>query len=131
MTRCTIAIGSNLGNRGCHVRFAFRELGKLPRTRVLKKSKVRASAPMGKNAGNEYLNAAAIIQTDLSPIGLLVELKRLEAIRGRRPDGHWHPRTLDLDILTYGKDCINKRILKVPHPGTGSRAFVQTALADF
>ena len=85
---------------------------------------------MGKHAGNEYLNAAAEIETALSPSGLLVELKRLEALRGRRPNGHWRPRTLDLDILTFGKRFIKKRFLTIPHYGIPTRPFVRTALGD-
>ena len=130
MTLCEIAIGSNLGNRAGHIRFAFRELNRLPRTKLLKRSQVRPSAPMGKHAGPEYLNAAGILQTTLSAIGLLVELKRLEALRGRIPNGHWRPRVLDLDILTFGKQRINKRILQVPHNSALSRTFVSHALAD-
>lgn len=85
---------------------------------------------MGARAGGEYLNAVAEIETGLSPAGLLVECKRIEARRGRRPDGHWRPRVLDLDILRYGAARLSTKILRIPHPGVRIRPFVLAALAD-
>lgn len=130
MTRAVIAIGSNQGNRACSVRFAFRELDRIPKTRLLARSKIRPSAPMGRHAGGEYLNAAAEIETGLSPMGLLVELKRLEARRGRRADGIWRPRPLDLDIVKFGNRSVAGPFLTLPHPGARSRPFVLAALGD-
>ena len=130
MTRCRVALGSNLGDRAAHLRFGFRGLDRLPGTRLLRRSAIRASAPMGAHAGGEYLNAVAEVETRLSPIGLLVECKRLEALRGRRPDGRWRPRPLDLDLLSYGSRSVKTRILRVPHPGAHRRTFVKAALAD-
>jgi 2-amino-4-hydroxy-6-hydroxymethyldihydropteridine diphosphokinase len=129
VTRCLIALGSNLGNRRAHLAFAFEALSHLPRSRLLKRSKIRASAPMGKRAGGEFLNAAALIETALSPAGLLVELKRIEARRGRRPGKRWRPRALDLDLLRFGKRRLATRLLTVPHPGI-ARPFVKDAVAD-
>ena len=94
-----IALGSNQGRRLARLRRAARALGRLPRTRFLKGSSVYESAPQGPGRQGPYLNAAVLLRTGLAPSGLLVELKRLEALAGRRPGPRWGPRPLDLDII--------------------------------
>lgn len=127
---CAIALGSNRGNRSKHIRFAFKALDRLPQTRLLRRSSIHESKPAGGPRQRDFLNAAAMIRTRLSPMGLLVELKRLEARRGRRPGRRWGPRPLDLDILTYGRKTVRSRFLTVPHPRARSRRFVLEPLAE-
>ena len=63
-------------------------------------------------------------------MGLLIELKRLEALRGRRPGPRWGPRPLDCDLLFYGAARIKTAHLEVPHPRALSRRFVLEPLAE-
>jgi 2-amino-4-hydroxy-6-hydroxymethyldihydropteridine diphosphokinase len=109
--------------------FAFKALARLARTHLLRRSSIRETAPVGPPQP-EYLNAVARIETALSPMGLLVELKRLEAARGRRPGPRWSPRPLDLDILSYGGKRVRTRWLEIPHPLALKRRFVLEPLAE-
>jgi 2-amino-4-hydroxy-6-hydroxymethyldihydropteridine diphosphokinase len=120
-----IALGSNVGDRHAHMRFALRALAQLPQTTLLRASRLHRTAPMGGPQGQgAFLNAAALLRTELSPMGLFVHLKRLETLRGRRPGPRWGPRTLDLDILYFGSVHFANRWLEIPHPRAAGREFV-------
>lgn len=124
-----IGLGSNLGSRRAHILFALRALGSLRGTRLARYSSLYATTPVGPKQP-EFLNAVAEIRTSLTPAGLLVELKRLEALRGRRPGLRWGPRPLDCDLLLYGSRSVRTRILTLPHPLAFKRAFVTVPLAE-
>lgn len=130
MTRAVLALGSNRGDRRTHLRWALRELARLPRTRLLRASSFHETEAVGPGRQRRYLNAAALVETGLSPMGLLVELKRLEAARGRRPGPRWGPRTLDLDIVSYGRLRLRTRWLALPHPRARSRDFVRLPVSE-
>jgi 2-amino-4-hydroxy-6-hydroxymethyldihydropteridine diphosphokinase len=119
---CLVGLGSNLGDRASRLKRALRMLSELPRTRLRRASPFIETAPAGPPQ-RDFLNAAAWIRTRLSPMGLLVELKRIEARLGRRPGPRWGPRPLDLDLLFYGGSVINGPFLTVPHPRVLSRRF--------
>jgi 2-amino-4-hydroxy-6-hydroxymethyldihydropteridine diphosphokinase len=120
-----VALGSNIGNRRSNLRFALEALKTLSATKLSRRSSFHESKPIGPGRQKNYLNAVVKLETSLSPMGLLIELKRLEALRGRKPGGpHWGPRTLDLDILTYGKVHIKTAFLTIPHPLLRKRSFV-------
>jgi len=123
-------MGSNRGPAKRHLRFALHALARLPFTRLLRRSSLYRTAPVGGPPQADYLNAVACVRTSLSPAGLLVELKRVEALRGRRPGPRWGPRPLDLDILFYGDARVRTRLLGVPHPRALARAFVLVPLAE-
>jgi 2-amino-4-hydroxy-6-hydroxymethyldihydropteridine diphosphokinase len=76
------------------------------------------------------VNAAAVLQTTLEPEALLAALQRIEADHGRLRETHWGPRTLDLDLLTYGDRVIDTPVLRLPHPHLAERAFVLAPLAE-
>ena len=130
MNRCIVGLGSNMGSRSSHLRRAFRELAALPHTRLLRRSGFHETEPSGGPSQGRYLNAAALLRTRLTPMGLLVELKRLEYLHGRRPGVRWGPRPLDCDLLFYGDLRIRSRWLCVPHPRALRRSFVRTPLAE-
>ena len=125
-----IALGSNQGRRLARLRRAARALGRLPRTRFLKGSSVYESAPQGPGRQGPYLNAAVLLRTGLAPSGLLVELKRLEALAGRRPGPRWGARPLDLDIILHGRRRVRSVLLTLPHPLARRRAFVVRPAAE-
>ncbi|MBI5243948.1 MAG: 2-amino-4-hydroxy-6-hydroxymethyldihydropteridine diphosphokinase [Elusimicrobia bacterium] len=126
---CFIGLGSNLGDRKAHLAFALKALSRLPFTRLVRRSRLHETAAVGPPQP-KYLNAVAWIKTRLSPMGLLVELKRLEALRGRRAGPRWGPRPLDCDILYYGKKRLKTPWLTLPHPLALSRRFVLEPLAE-
>jgi len=130
MATVYLSLGSNVGDRAKHLRWALRRLAVLPRTRLLKVSRFYQTRPEGVERQRNYLNAAASIRTALSPVGLLVHLKALEAQAGRRPARRWSPRPLDIDILFYENRIFKTRWLVLPHPLALKRAFVLAPLAE-
>lgn len=128
MTRTAIALGSNLGDRLAHLRHALgglRSLGSLVAV-----SSVYETAPVGGPPQGSYLNAVAILDTVLEPAALLEELQRIERAAGRRRDERWGPRTLDLDLLLYGRRTFDGPGLTVPHRRLRERRFVLEPLVE-
>jgi 2-amino-4-hydroxy-6-hydroxymethyldihydropteridine diphosphokinase len=125
-------MGSNLGDRAANIQSAFAALRGLPGTRVIAASSVIETAPAGPVAQGPYLNAAARLETTLSPRRLLDELLRIEREHGRERsrEERWGPRTLDLDLLLYGEHIIEEPGLVVPHPRLHERPFVLRPLAE-
>lgn len=133
MTKVCIGIGSNVGDREAHLAAARRGLEALPRTRLLAFSDAIETEPVGPVPQGRYLNAAALIETSLSPHDLLAGLRNIEAGQGRpavEQREKWGPRTLDLDILLFGDRIISDDVLEVPHPLMHDRLFVLRPLAQ-
>jgi 2-amino-4-hydroxy-6-hydroxymethyldihydropteridine diphosphokinase len=123
-----LALGSNLGNRVTHLEHAvgsLRSLGSIEAG-----SPIYETAPVGGPDQGLYLNAVIKLETDLSPMHLLEHLLDIERQAGRVRDERWGPRTLDLDILTYGHERIDEPGLTLPHPEIRNRRFVLMPLAD-
>jgi 2-amino-4-hydroxy-6-hydroxymethyldihydropteridine diphosphokinase len=139
-----IGLGSNLGDRAAHLQRAVLGLQRLPGTRLLAVSRFIETEPLarpdGGDPGGPYLNAAATVQTALSPRALLEGLLAIEReagrVRGSASGGmasggeRWAARTLDLDLLLYGDQVIDEEGLSVPHPRLPERAFVLIPLAE-
>jgi 2-amino-4-hydroxy-6-hydroxymethyldihydropteridine diphosphokinase len=70
------------------------------------------------------------VETELAPHDLLSALQDIERRAGRTRDVRWGPRTLDLDIVKFGRRTIRDERLEVPHPGLGDREFWQRELRD-
>ena len=116
MTAAYVGIGSNLDDPRAHVLQAFTELDELPHTRVVKKSSLYRSAPVGYAAQADFVNAVAQLETGLPAERLLGELQEIEARHGRKRSFRNAPRTLDLDLLLYGEAALSLPQLKIPHP---------------
>ena len=118
-----IGLGANLGDARATVEAALKELDALPGTRVSERSSLFRSAPVDAG-GDDYVNAVARIETMLSALELLARLREVEQAHGRERAGYNAPRTLDLDLLLYGREKIATAELTVPHPRMTQRAFV-------
>ncbi len=129
MPETLLLLGANLGRRRAALSQAVARLSRLPGGRVLARSRLYDTAPVGPSR-KRYLNLAVRCRTALSPMGLLVELKRLEALAGRRPGPRWGPRPLDIDILDYAGRRLKSRWLTLPHPRAAARAFVLAPVCD-
>ncbi|SEO59799.1 2-amino-4-hydroxy-6-hydroxymethyldihydropteridine diphosphokinase [Aquisalimonas asiatica] len=129
VTAC-IGLGSNLDGPAAQVRRAVDALAAHDGMQVTACSSLYASAPMGPQDQPDYINAVAVVETALTPSELLDALQAQEAAQARRRDRRWGPRTLDLDLLTYGDATISTERLQVPHPGLHLRAFVLYPLAE-
>lgn len=129
--RAFIGLGSNLEAPVAQVRRAIAALRQLPQTRLTAISHLYRSTPMGPAGQPDYINAVAMLDTRLEPLELLDALQAIEHDQGRvRGAERWGPRTLDLDLLLYGTECIASERLQVPHPGLGERNFVLYPLAE-
>jgi 2-amino-4-hydroxy-6-hydroxymethyldihydropteridine diphosphokinase len=125
-----VGLGSNLNDPGQQVLDAFEALDAVEETRVLARSSLYRSAPMGPNARFDFINAVAKLATGLEPLALLDALQAIETRQGRVRMLHWGPRTLDLDILLFGDLTLDSARLVLPHPGISTRNFVLHPLAE-
>jgi 2-amino-4-hydroxy-6-hydroxymethyldihydropteridine diphosphokinase len=130
MTRAYIGLGGNLDNPAARIERAFRALNTLQDTQLIHQSSLYRTAPVGYLDQPDFINAVAAIDTSLNPIALLDALLHLELDEGRERSFKNAPRTLDLDILVYGDQCITNDRLVVPHPRMGGRAFVLFPLQE-
>ena len=123
-----VALGSNVGEREATLHAAADALRAI--LSDLHVSPLHETAYVGAEAQPPVLNAAAIGHTTLSPHALLEGLLAIERRFGRtRPYGG-APRTLDLDLILYGKDVIDEPGLIVPHPRFRERRFVLEPLSE-
>jgi 2-amino-4-hydroxy-6-hydroxymethyldihydropteridine diphosphokinase len=129
-----VGLGSNLAEPETQLRTALPELNDLPQSQCLAHSSLYRSPPMhGPDVPTDqpdYLNAVAVLTTELSPAELLAALQGLENQHQRQRAERWGPRTLDLDLLLYGEQIIELPELTVPHPGLYERNFVLYPLAE-
>lgn len=128
-----IGLGSNLGDREASLRFALQSMAELSQVWVEAVSRVYETDAVGPGVQGPYLNAAARLRCECSPQSLLDGLLAIELKAGRDRSGdveRWGPRTLDLDLLFYGEDCIEQAGLSIPHPRLHERAFVLEPLCD-
>jgi 2-amino-4-hydroxy-6-hydroxymethyldihydropteridine diphosphokinase len=130
VTVAYVGIGSNLDDPRAHVTRAFDELDRLPHTRVVKKSSLYRSAPVGYADQPDFVNAVAQLETGLPAERLLAEMQEVENRHGRQRSFPSAPRTLDLDLLLYGTAKIHTGSLQVPHPRMHERAFVLEPLLE-
>lgn len=128
-TKCLIALGGNTGPVEQNFVLALDQLADAD-CRVVTRSRCYQSVPMGADAGKTFVNAAALVETELSPLKLLELLQKIENDCGRVRFVHWGPRTLDLDLLFYGQQILQSERLTVPHPGLWYRRFVLEPLAE-
>ena len=130
MSLAYIALGANLGDPAATVNAAFAALDQLPQSRLLAKSALYRTAPVGIADQPEFVNAAALVDTTLAPEALLDALLGIEQAFGRVRAERNGPRTLDLDILLYDDLTLATPRLTLPHPRLHLRAFVLQPLAD-
>lgn len=129
MTQCCIALGANLGDPAKQFELALTALNKAGH-RVLRSSRNYITPAMGSEAGCDFHNAAAVIDTPLPPEEFLQQLHDIEASLGRRRTIAWGPRSLDLDLLFYRNTVVQASNLVVPHPLLWLRRFVLDPLNE-
>ncbi len=126
-----IGLGSNLGDRKVILDGAVAQLRQTPELLVRSVSTYHETMPVGGPPGQgPFLNAAAALETTLEPIALLHRLQEIEADAGRVRTVRWGERTLDLDVLLFGDESIDRPELSVPHPRMAVRRFVLVPLEE-
>jgi len=127
-----LGLGSNLGDREENLKKA---VGMIAENigEVVSISSVYETEPWGFQSENEFLNAAVKVRTELKPCGLLGRILMIEAQLGRLREGEgtgYKSRVIDVDILLYGCEIINKKSLQIPHPRIPLRKFVLVPLCE-
>ncbi len=130
MVKTYISIGSNIGDRLSFLKECLNEIRKNNKIEITKISSVYETSPVGFLNQNNFLNIVVEIETSLNPFQLLEYNQGIEKKLKRVKEIHWGPRTIDIDIITYGDETINNPILTVPHKEALNRAFVLLPLAE-
>ncbi|MDR0750192.1 MAG: 2-amino-4-hydroxy-6-hydroxymethyldihydropteridine diphosphokinase [Tannerellaceae bacterium] len=131
MATVFLGLGTNLGdkknNMATVVRLLAERVGE-----VLALSSLHETQPWGFESENAFLNAAIILNTRLSPFGLLNVTKQIELEMGRKEksNGSYKDRIIDIDILMYEDVVIQTYELTIPHPLMYKREFVMKPLAE-
>jgi 2-amino-4-hydroxy-6-hydroxymethyldihydropteridine diphosphokinase len=130
--RAFVGLGGNVGDVAEAFASAVARMDALPRTQLLRVSRRYRTPAWGMSAQPDFLNAVAMLETDLPPRELLDALLAIERAHGRDrgSEARWGPRTLDLDLLLYGDRTIEEPGLRVPHPHLHERAFALRPLLD-
>ncbi|UCF79837.1 MAG: 2-amino-4-hydroxy-6-hydroxymethyldihydropteridine diphosphokinase [Candidatus Eiseniibacteriota bacterium] len=125
-----LGIGSNLGERERNIRRAVDEIASLPFTKLITVSSLYDSEPVGDVEQANFVNAVALVETDLQPRRLLWNLMLIEKRMGRARTVKWGPRSIDLDVIIYGNSLVKEEGLDIPHPEMDKRAFVLIPLLE-
>ncbi len=124
-----LSLGSNVGDREDNLRAAIERLA-APDLHVLRTSPVYETEPVDYTAQRWFLNLVVEAETSLFPKLLLSRTARIERELGRVRTVAKGPRTIDIDILLYGKAVVESATLQIPHPRMAERRFVLAPLAD-
>lgn len=144
MTRALIAFGANIGDVHASFRQSVQQLSAVAEVALISvASPVVTTAVTGKpihddpdadpdadpetDADPDYLNSAVLVETSLSVEQLLVVTQAIERDMGRQRPGsqqRWRPRKIDLDIILFGQQIVDRPGLQIPHPRMSFRKFV-------
>lgn len=125
-----IGMGSNINNPEKQLDQAVKSLSLLPHSTLMAHSSYYTSKPVGPQDQPDFINAAALIKTTLSPYNLLKQLQAIELNQGRVKKRHWGERSIDLDILLYDHLSIDSEVLTIPHKELPNRDFVLRPLLE-
>lgn len=130
--RVFVAMGGNLGDVASAFDFALARLTATNDVRLVARSPVYRTSPVGGVTQPDFLNAVAEFRTSLAPSAFLhrLHIAERDAGRDRAAEVRWGPRTLDLDIVVWGDRMVCEPGLTIPHPRFTDRLFVLEPLAD-
>ena len=128
--KAVIALGSNLDDPVSQLKNAIQALDNVPGIKVIKKSSLYRTAPVGYLDQPDFVNAVVLVETTLSSDKLLDRLHQIENDFGRVRSFTNAPRTLDLDIIDYNQEVTTSENLTIPHPRAHERIFVVQPLAE-
>jgi 2-amino-4-hydroxy-6-hydroxymethyldihydropteridine diphosphokinase len=130
VTTAYVGLGANIGPREVTLLRAVDMLGAADGVDVVAVSQLRETEPVGVVDQPRFLNGAVRVETTLPPRALLDLLLEIERTLARVRDERWGPRTVDLDLLVYGRETVDEPGLRVPHPRLQERAFALEPLAE-
>ncbi len=124
-----LSLGSNLGDRVGHLKAGLAELDRLD-IKCRRSSSYYETEPVGFLDQPWFLNIAVLVDSPVEPRELLERCLQIEQARGRSRTRKNGPRTLDIDILLFGRQIIDEPRLVIPHPRMSQRRFVLEPLAE-
>lgn len=130
MNKCYLSLGSNQKSPQRQLNKAITALRTIPNSAVIKVSKFHKTKAWGLQSQQDFWNAAVEINTRLKPLLLLKNCQKIESRQGRLRKKNWGPRTIDIDIIFYGKRRIRSKNLIIPHPYWSVRNFVKCPLNE-
>ena len=129
MSKVYLSIGSNKGNRSVLINKAIDEIEKKVGI-IIFRSSIYQSKSWGFDS-NDFYNLCLLIDTDIMPKSLLINLKKIEKSMGREDvDGSYSDRLIDIDILFYDNITTDLEDLKIPHPKIEIRKFVLVPMLE-
>lgn len=128
--RVYLSLGGNLGEPARSMGAALRMLDADASIEIIAVSSLYRTPPWGKTDQPDFLNAAAELDTELSPRALLDACLEAERRLKRVREERWGPRLIDIDILVFGDRNVREDGLEIPHPRMLERAFVLAPLAE-
>jgi 2-amino-4-hydroxy-6-hydroxymethyldihydropteridine diphosphokinase len=129
VTTAYLGLGSNLGDRLENLRRAVTMLGDRG-LRVIRSSRVYETEPVGGPPQPDYVNAVIEVEAPGPARDLLETCQAIEDELGRVREERWGPRTIDIDLLTFGQEELDEPDLQVPHPRMHERGFVLIPLLE-
>ena len=120
--KAVISLGANIGDAKANLDLAIGLLREA--TEVLAVSSYSQTKPVGGPEQPDYLNAVAIVESELPAKDLLAVLNGIETAMGRTREIHWGPRVIDLDLIQFGGLLVSDEKLTLPHPRAHERRFV-------
>ncbi|NVK34132.1 MAG: 2-amino-4-hydroxy-6-hydroxymethyldihydropteridine diphosphokinase [Rhodobacteraceae bacterium] len=130
LIKAALGLGSNMGNTQANMTAAIRLLKEVDNLKLIDRSSDYRTPPWGPIPQDDYRNICVTIETSLSARDLLTHCLEIERALGRVRDIRWGPRLIDIDVLIYGFEQIDEKLLTVPHPRMAERAFVLVPLAE-
>ena len=129
-TTAYVGLGSDLGDRAGNLLLAIRGLMEASFV-VTKLSAIYYTEPLGMEGSGKFLNMAAELRLEgINPTQMMARMLRIEYLLGRKDKSQKKPRTIDLDLLFYGRERIRTEFLTLPHPRLHHRNFVLVPLAE-
>ncbi len=125
-----VAFGSNIGDAKLNIEDAVNALSRVPGVRVEKVSAFYETKPWGYEQQENFVNACARLDVDISPLALLGACLGIEAGLGRERVIKNGPRLIDIDVLVYEDEIMETAELTLPHPRMFERDFVLVPLSD-
>lgn len=125
-----LSLGGNIGEPVTAMAAALKMLDADAKTTVAAVSSLYRTPPWGKTDQPDFINAAAALDTTLTPRELIELCLASERALKRERRERWGPRIIDIDILTFGDLQVDEPGLQIPHPRMLQRAFVLVPLTE-
>ena len=129
-TRAVLSLGSNLDDPLSHLTGGVAQLRRAFGIEVVAVSPIYRTDPVGVRNQPDFLNIVVLVDTELSPQALLSTCHDIEREHERRRETRNGPRTLDIDIVSFGDVTLDEPELTLPHPRARERAFVLVPWLD-